>query len=304
MEQNNQEFDENKVDWYQTDQGGQPVVTLKDKLMPKAKPVIIVVASILVSLLAIVLVYSAVKYFYSTSDAKKIEQDTMLYIEACQSQKDVQKCIDNASPQLAQETGNKEYCTSLTGDRYDSCLVLSALTSHLIDDCKGIQNIETKNQCNDAITALTLPLNYTYEDCSDYIDSNNREQCQASWVFDTMVAGDCGHPQITSQMCEDGAKISEAITKRNPDICDDITDILLARNCIELTSPGDRDFDNVDADEETRQGTSDTDSDSDDDGLMDGEELFKYNTDPTNADTDGDGYSDGEEVLSGHDPLK
>jgi len=51
-------------------------------------------------------------------------------------------------------------------------------------------------------------------------------------------------------------------------------------------------------------GTSPTNSDSDADGLMDGEELNTYHTDPTLADTDSDGLSDGDEVnIHGTLPL-
>lgn len=44
-------------------------------------------------------------------------------------------------------------------------------------------------------------------------------------------------------------------------------------------------------------------TDTDGDGLSDGDEFEMYKTDPKNADTDGDTYSDGTEVESGHDPL-
>lgn len=43
--------------------------------------------------------------------------------------------------------------------------------------------------------------------------------------------------------------------------------------------------------------------DSDKDSLSNWEESI-YGTNATNSDTDGDGYLDGEEVLSGHDPVK
>jgi hypothetical protein len=45
------------------------------------------------------------------------------------------------------------------------------------------------------------------------------------------------------------------------------------------------------------------DSDTDKDGLFDGDEYIKYNTNPKDADTDGDGYTDGEEVKNGTNPT-
>jgi hypothetical protein len=50
-------------------------------------------------------------------------------------------------------------------------------------------------------------------------------------------------------------------------------------------------------------GTITQDSDADDDGLKDYQELIVYNTDPQNTDTDGDGLTDGDEVNTyGTDP--
>ncbi len=65
----------------------------------------------------------------------------------------------------------------------------------------------------------------------------------------------------------------------------------------------DRDMDGLpDSDETLYYGTDIGDSDTDDDGLSDGEECI-LGTDPKNPDTDGDGALDGEEVRSGTDPL-
>lgn len=44
-------------------------------------------------------------------------------------------------------------------------------------------------------------------------------------------------------------------------------------------------------------------TDSDGDGLTDGEEVSKYLTNPLKADSDGDGYPDGVEVKTGYNPL-
>jgi len=44
-------------------------------------------------------------------------------------------------------------------------------------------------------------------------------------------------------------------------------------------------------------------TDSDNDGLSDGEEVYDHFTDPLNPDTDGDSLLDGEEITNGTDPL-
>lgn len=45
------------------------------------------------------------------------------------------------------------------------------------------------------------------------------------------------------------------------------------------------------------------DIDSDNDGVLDNDEINKYKTDPNNPDTDGDGYNDGDEIKNGYNPL-
>ncbi|MBD3310881.1 MAG: hypothetical protein GF349_00055 [Candidatus Magasanikbacteria bacterium] len=68
-------------------------------------------------------------------------------------------------------------------------------------------------------------------------------------------------------------------------------------------SPGDQDRDGISDEEEAAMGTSDTEYDSDGDGLSDVAELDVWQTDPKNVDSDGDGYSDGWEVLKGYNPA-
>ena len=72
------------------------------------------------------------------------------------------------------------------------------------------------------------------------------------------------------------------------------------------TSPiaSDTDGDGVaDGDELLVYGTNPRNSDTDGDGVADGDELLVYGTDPLNPDTDGDGISDSDEILfRGTDP--
>ena len=66
----------------------------------------------------------------------------------------------------------------------------------------------------------------------------------------------------------------------------------------------DADEDGLSDDEEMNVGTDPTNSDTDGDGLVDGEEWIDLGTDPANPDTDGDGLGDGEEWIDlGTDPA-
>jgi hypothetical protein len=64
----------------------------------------------------------------------------------------------------------------------------------------------------------------------------------------------------------------------------------------------DSDSDGLDNLSEYQAGTDPDNSDTDDDGLGDGEEVDVFNTNPASWDSDGDGVSDGSEVDQGYDP--
>jgi hypothetical protein len=65
----------------------------------------------------------------------------------------------------------------------------------------------------------------------------------------------------------------------------------------------DSDDDGLPDGEEIAIGTDPFDDDTDDDGLSDGDEVNVHGTDPLDADTDDDGLDDGLEVALGLDPL-
>lgn len=64
----------------------------------------------------------------------------------------------------------------------------------------------------------------------------------------------------------------------------------------------DSDGDGLTNADELAAGTLSNNSDTDDDGLGDREEIKVYDTDPNEEDTDGDGYTDGDEVENGYNP--
>lgn len=65
----------------------------------------------------------------------------------------------------------------------------------------------------------------------------------------------------------------------------------------------DADGDGLDDAREVEMGTDPADPDSDDDGLLNGEDVDTFGTDPTLLDTDGDTIDDGTEVAAGSDPT-
>ncbi|MCB0554124.1 MAG: hypothetical protein KDD02_11275, partial [Phaeodactylibacter sp.] len=99
--------------------------------------------------------------------------------------------------------------------------------------------------------------------------------------------------------------LESSIADADNDGTDDEADPANLDPCIPDPNAGpcDQDNDGLDNTTEAGLGTDPLDDDSDNDGLLDGEEVNTYNTDPTNADTDGGGTNDGQEVLDGTDPT-
>ena len=65
----------------------------------------------------------------------------------------------------------------------------------------------------------------------------------------------------------------------------------------------DADGDGISNEQEKELGLSETEFDTDYDGLSDKMEIESLGTDPLKSDTDGDGYSDAMELLNGYNPL-
>ena len=70
-----------------------------------------------------------------------------------------------------------------------------------------------------------------------------------------------------------------------------------------VIAAADKDLDGISDADEVKYKTSPTSSDTDDDGLLDKDEIFLYKTDPNNPDTDKDGFKDGYEVRRGFNPA-
>lgn len=66
--------------------------------------------------------------------------------------------------------------------------------------------------------------------------------------------------------------------------------------------PADSDGDGLEDSIEAELGTDAADTDTDDDGLTDGDEFYVYQTGTRNPDNDGDGVVDGAEIENGTDP--
>ena len=235
--------------------------------------------------------------------ANGVEQEMAASTFDCESARDVEKCKQSIAPRRAQESGNPAYCKGLVDAALDSCLNAAALTARDEKICADMKDDAARTDCKDAVHALTIASDDSYEACAEFSDAQVQRDCEHAWIRDHILAGDCAYAQISDALCTDGEVYASAINAKNPDLCAPIVDADVRVECVVVVSPGDRDGDGVDADEEESFGTSDSAQDSDGDGLMDGEEIRTHGTDPTVSDTDGDSFSDGVEVQNGFNPL-
>lgn len=77
----------------------------------------------------------------------------------------------------------------------------------------------------------------------------------------------------------------------------------IKNDAILFGAPVDGDKDGLSDLREQEVGTDPNKSDTDLDGLIDGDEVFIWKTNPLNPDTDGDSYPDGDEIKNGYNPL-
>jgi hypothetical protein len=121
------------------------------------------------------------------------------------------------------------------------------------------------------------------------------EALPAGGQFDANIEWDMGGQTFTTAyetvyaMADTGGAVAEGDRDNN-------------NGLVQVMTTLDTDNDGLLDGEELRHGTSVNLQDSDGDGLKDGEEVHIYGTSPLIADSDGDGTKDGDEVRAGTDP--
>ena len=104
---------------------------------------------------------------------------------------------------------------------------------------------------------------------------------------------------IPAQINNDQILFGQAVDSDKDDL-DDVREKEIGTNPRNTDSDGDG---LSDGDEVIVNKTEPLKADTDSDGLSDGDEVLIWRTNPLNSDTDGDVYIDGEEVRNGYNPL-
>ena len=168
-------------------------------------------------------------------------------------------------------------CERLEGGAYDECVWTVAREEGNAATCADMLDSAKAATCADAIYLKRALEEEDAAACESISDAEKKTACLAA------IAGPTTRENCLTRngaaYCAEFDLYLQAEAAQDPDKCAMITDADLSELCVELVSPGDRDFDGLDAGEEAAYGSSDT-----------------------SADTDGDGFADSEEIKNGNNP--
>lgn len=230
------------------------------------------------------------------------QSEVQFLLKTCENVADQETCKARVVGEYAQQLGAVEICKVLEGESFDECVWNVARDRQNVDFCKEIISTQTQQTCADALYLSKAIESGNEKECQNILDAEKQEGCLRV-LAGPITSENCLERTEDASYCAQVLLMEQAIMAKNPDICQQITEVNLIASCEEMVGIGDRDQDGLDELQEARLGTSDMNKDSDEDGLSDGEEGETYFTDPLDPDTDGDGYLDGAEVRAGYSPL-
>jgi len=226
---------------------------------------------------------------------------------------------------------NVEYCELVKKDRTrELCIIETGIASSDGSVCDEYfsDNPFLRKKCKDKVKVFDIiwnkedirlcqeirlleygPLCYSYhlaagQSCDVLEDDEEKKVCQCKMIL-TSSPNEEGCRKIISEDCK---KVCLIMVRNNGDYDID-SDNDGKSNFEELNyriDPFNPDTDNdglMDGEELTKYHSDPKSIDTDIDNLNDYDEIFVYKTDINNPDTDNDGYLDGEEVVNGYNPL-
>ncbi len=205
----------------------------------------------------------------------------------------------------ARKENNIEYCYQMEQDDPDECIYIVASFNQKKELCEEIQNEDIQKECYEYFIYQEIVITGDVVRCKSLIVNKFYQQCLDSFFREWDDIGNCVDFEGKEKMnCEDIINKKIAYKNNDVELCNSMSDIALSADCknIIINKPKDSDSDGLSDSEERSYGTNPFKIDSDEDDLIDIDELSKYKTDPNNPDTDGDGYNDGDEVKNGYNP--
>lgn len=199
----------------------------------------------------------------------------------CETAKNKEECIDKVYVDEALSNLSTALCGQVVNETTkQNCITEIAVRKNDEKECEVQTNAEAKNFCTSLILSGKARETDNMDLCLKVSQESYRDSCFYAIVNKKASRDYCNELGDLKDKCLSIVISSEAFTKADLNLCEQIPDEAARESCL-------AELGGVDADN---------------DGLTNAEEK-KYGTDPLNPDTDGDGYKDGEEVKAGYNPL-
>lgn len=221
----------------------------------------------------------------------------------CADEKRPEVCQANLVEEAALENQAVEICDKLEGSDFTTCVWKYARKQYEPDVCESIDDKDKQQECSDSVYRALASRDVDVSWCEKIESDVVRTRCVDSLSEEIATTQGCAGTGIDQSVCDRLTALAAAVTSDDPDQCAALEDSGDQGSCLDSVGVGDRDHDGLDAALETSLGSSDTDTDSDDDGLTDADEYRRHKTDPSDADSDNDGYDDKNEIENGYNPL-
>lgn len=245
------------------------------------KTIVLIVVAVAV---AAALIVAAVLFVRSRSRVSvdgqylaRIESQLEQTLAGCANEPDPDACRAEKVRTAARATGTAGLCQYLEGESHDACVWTIAREQGDVAVCAGIEDGARAVECADALYLKQAASASDADVCLLVADEMKRNGCVEA-LADPITKEDC-LARKDAAYCAQFDLYLAAAASQNPDLCAEITDADVQSFCVDDVSPGDRDFDGLDEEDERIYGTSDT-----------------------SRDTDGDGYDDASEIQSGYNP--
>lgn len=229
----------------------------------------------------------------------KLEQD----LAVCADEKRPEVCQANLVEEAALKNQAVEICDKLDGTDFTTCVWKYAREQYEPDACESIDDKDKRQECSDSVYRALASRDVDISWCEKIKSDVVRTRCVDSLSEEIATTQGCAGTGIDQSVCDRLTALAAAAASEDPDQCTALENNEDQVSCLDSVGVGDRDHDGLDAALETSLGSSDTDTDSDDDGLTDVDEYRQHKTDPSDADSDNDGYDDKNEIENGYNPL-
>ena len=240
-------------------------------------------------IVALVFFVLAVAYFYSqpmlapkapVKEVKDRQTELAAYLKAETPEQKLagERNSDYETIDTAVEEKDTAACAQLNNpENLDKCIRTVAIGNNNPKFCQEIKDDSRRKKCLEFLDYAKIILGTEVDECPRLTDPDIRKDCQSAFFWKWDDVADCKiFPDYEKRICRDIILKKQALTKKDPRLCEQIVDTALKGDC--------------------QQSIKDKPKDSDGDGLPDSLER-SYGSNPFKADTDGDGLSDGDEVI-------